>query len=77
MVEKREIREIPKGQRYVGRPSLEEMFKTVRNRKTLRNRKIAEAVKKYGYSQVEIADYLNLHYSAVSRSVKDITGKQS
>jgi hypothetical protein len=45
--------------------------------KTSRNRKIAAAVEKNGYSQVEIANYLNLHYSTVTRLVKEITEQQS
>lgn len=65
-----EIKEIPKNQRYIGRLRLKEIF----NGKTLldrpkRNKKIVEAVEKYGYSQKEIADYLRMHYSTISRLV--------
>jgi putative transposase len=73
--EKLEIREIPKGQRYVGRPSLEQLFKTARQRKTLRDEAISEAVNKHGYSQVELADFLGLHYSTISRLV-NVAAKQ-
>ena len=69
--EKKEIREIPKEQRYLGRPSLEQLFKTARNRKRIRDKRIVEAVTKHGYSQIEIADYLHLHYSTISRLVKE------
>jgi putative transposase len=69
VAEKRDIAEIPKGQRYVGRPSLEALFKAAQNRKSARNKKIVEAVEKCGYSQVEIASYLKLHYTTVSRLV--------
>ncbi len=31
------------------------------------SRKAKEAVEKYGYSQKEVADYLGIHYSTVSR----------
>jgi hypothetical protein len=69
VTEKRDIVEIPKGQRYVGRPSLAALFSPVQNRKSARNKKIVEAVEKCGYSQVEVATYLKLHYSTVSRVV--------
>jgi hypothetical protein len=70
VADKRRIVEIPKGQRYVGRPSLEALFKAVQNRKYVRNKKIVEAVENWGYSQVEVASYLKLHYSTISRLVK-------
>jgi predicted XRE-type DNA-binding protein len=34
---------------------------------------IAEAVEQHGYSQVEVADFLNLRYSTVSRLRKQET----
>lgn len=65
-----EVKEIPKSQRYIGRPDLEGLFKkellTGRNR---RNAGIKKAVVEYGYSQKEVADFLDLHYSTVSRIV--------
>jgi putative transposase len=64
---KSEIREIPKGQRFLGRPSLERLFEGNRNRKQLRDKVIAAAVKQYGYSQMEVADHLGVHYSTISR----------
>ena len=64
---KMKIRQIPKGQRYVGRPSLGQLFKTAGSRKAARDKMIAEAVNKYGYSQVELADFLGLHFSTISR----------
>lgn len=70
LTEKIEVREIPRGQRYVGRPTLEQLFKTTRNRKPLRDKVILEAVNRYGYSQVELADFLDLHYSTISRLMK-------
>lgn len=33
------------------------------------HRKIREAVERHGYSQKEIADYLKMHYSTISRLV--------
>jgi transposase len=39
----------------------------------IRNKKIAEAAERYGYSQKEIADYLKMHYSTISRLIKNRT----
>jgi REP element-mobilizing transposase RayT len=64
----KDIKEIPKSQRYIKRRRLQEIFagEVMRN-KSERNRKIREAVETHGYSQKEVADYLGLHYSTVSR----------
>ena len=69
---KMKIREIPKGQRYIGRPSLEELFRTAAHRKAHRDKVISQAVRRYGYSQIEVADFLGLHYSTVSRLMKAV-----
>jgi REP element-mobilizing transposase RayT len=61
-------KEVPKTQRYVWRPSLEEIFtEQVQRNRELRNKKITEAVYKYGYTQAEVADYLGVHYSTISK----------
>jgi hypothetical protein len=66
-----EIKEIPRGQRYLGRPRLEDLFsgKVVGDRKK-RNERVGKAVGEWGYSQREVADYLRLHYSTLSRIMK-------
>jgi putative transposase len=69
-----DIKEIPKSQRYIGRPSLNILFKKRELKNThIRNKKIAEAAERYGYSQKEIADYLKMHYSTISRLIKNKT----
>jgi hypothetical protein len=67
-----EVKEIPKEQRFLNRPELEEIFQkeVIRNRRK-RNGKIKEAVENHGYSQKEIAHYLQMHYSTVSRLLKE------
>lgn len=67
-----EIKEIPRGQRYLGRPGLKDLFseRVVRGRK-MRNERVAKAVGEWGYSQREVADYLRLHYSTLSRIMKE------
>jgi len=68
---KEEIQEIPRQQRFAGRPYLQMVFnKDTEITRRERNRKIAESVEKYNYSQKEVADYLGLHYSAISRLLK-------
>ena len=64
------VKEIPKIQRYLNRPGLTEIFKNARGGKRKRDRGIAEAVKRWGYSEREVADYLRLHYSTVSRLIR-------
>ena len=63
-----EVKEIPKSQRYIGRPELAKLLKGAERRKEI-SKKAKEAVDRYGYSQKEVADYLGIHYSTVSRMV--------
>jgi putative transposase len=50
LVEKQQLEEVPKGQRFVGRPTLEKLFARSRG-KTSRDQLIARAVSNHGYSQ--------------------------
>lgn len=67
----RDLTEIPRMQRYLDRLEIKELF-GVKEKKT--NIKIAEkvreAVERYGYSQREVAAFLSVHYSTVSRILK-------
>ncbi len=66
-----ENKEIPRTQRFAGRPSLGELFgEGVLSNFRLRNKKIVEAVEHFGYSQQEIATHLKMHYSTVSKLIK-------
>jgi len=66
-----DIPEIPKSHRYVNRPSLDKVFpKTVILDKSKRDKKIIDAVQKYGYTQQQIAAHLNMHYSTISNLVR-------
>jgi putative transposase len=56
---KRDIREIPRSQRYLARPTLAALFGTSMKMKRERDGKIIEGVRRYGYSQREIADHLD------------------
>jgi len=65
------VPEIPRSQRYANRPMLEKIFNEslLKDRKK-RDRKMVEAVEKYGYRQSEIASHLRLHASTVSNLVR-------
>jgi len=74
VTEKQQIREIPKGQRFVGRPTLEKLFAQRHPGKKMRDQLIAKAVSEFGYSQMELASFLDLHYSSISRILAITTG---
>jgi len=64
-----EVKEISKSQRYLCRPGLTEIFKDTRGERRKRDRGIAEAIERWGYSGREVANHLGLHYSTVSRLI--------
>jgi len=61
-----EMAEIPRSQRYLSGPKLKTLFEG-KLTKTKRDALIVRAVHRYGYSQREVADVLDLHYATVSR----------
>jgi REP element-mobilizing transposase RayT len=71
--EKTAVREIPKQQRYAKRPSLEEIFPGGRSKKKRDEAMIAGHLT-YGYEQKEIADFLGIHYTTVSRIISSFRG---
>lgn len=66
-----DIKEIPKSQRYINSPSLDRIFdeRGLIDKKN-RDEGISKAVERYGYTQKEVADYLGMHYSTISRLIK-------
>lgn len=60
-----EIKEIPRRQRYIGRPALREILTAGMQS----GNQIRKAVLEHGYSQKEVAEFLGVHYSTVSRRV--------
>ena len=66
--EKVGIAEIPRIQRFAGRPLLAELFPLKNNlNKEERNRLIHEAHIKHGYTLKEISKILNIHYTTISK----------
>ena len=69
----KEFKEIPRTQRFLNRPDLDQLFsRSMERDRGWRNRRIAEAVSDWGYTQKDIADCLGMHYSTVSRIWKDL-----
>jgi hypothetical protein len=69
----KEVREIPRHQRYVGRPALQMIFgREGAGGRQERDQEIVRACVQYGYGQKEIADFLGLHYSTVSKIINKL-----
>lgn len=69
------VTEIPKRERYVFRPPLDQLLSEGRWRsKEGRNEAIVSAYLEYGYSLSEIAKHLGLHYTTISKIVKQGQG---
>jgi REP element-mobilizing transposase RayT len=69
---KRDIAELPKTQRFADRPSIEKIFSgKIFQDVSKRNEKIQEAVYRYGYRQREVADYLDMHFTSISRILRN------
>ncbi|HAG50262.1 MAG TPA: addiction module toxin RelE [Deltaproteobacteria bacterium] len=67
-----DIAEIPKSQRFMSRPGLGKIFPdSLMQDKGRRNKKIKEAIEMYGYSQKEVADFLEMHYTSISRVLNE------
>lgn len=69
----KDVSEIPRRQRYAGRPTLERLFSSsVLHDNQNRNRRIRETVEKHAFTQKEVGDYLGLHYTTVSRIINEM-----
>lgn len=74
---KESISEIPNRQRHVGRPSLNSIFTEMATRsKGARNAAIVEAHLRHGYELKEIADHLEIHYTSVSKIIRNSLEKK-
>lgn len=71
---KEKLQEIPKKQRFITRPPLNEVLK-YRDKKK-RNQAMYIAHLQYAYTLKEIAEYLGIHYTTVSKVVKRIEEKE-
>lgn len=60
--------EIPRAQRFAGRPTLQRLFAGVTTRAE-RNARPVAAVRDHGYAMKAVADFLGRHYVTVSRAL--------
>lgn len=63
-------KEIPRLERMLAKPSFEELFQGTETDKALRNERIHIAVREHDYTLFQLQDYLGMHYSTISRIVK-------
>jgi len=71
--DKKQVQEIPRSQRYVSRPSLDKIFGE-QKAKAQRDISINVAHMSHGYTLKEIADYLGIHYTTVSKVIAKAVG---
>jgi putative transposase len=72
--DKEQVKEIPRSQRYVSRPSLSKLL-AKHDSVSRRNKRMHSANVKYGYTLKEIADHLGIHYTTVSKVIKGLEEK--
>ncbi|MCK4356844.1 addiction module toxin RelE, partial [Candidatus Bipolaricaulota bacterium] len=65
-------KEIPRVERMLAKPTLEELFQDMKTDKALRNERIHTAVREHDYTLFQLQEYLGLHYSTISRIVKRV-----
>ena len=70
---KENLKEITRKQRDVTRPPLNEIFK--RKDKKSKDQAMYEACLQYGYTLKDIAEFIGVHYTTLSRVVKRIEGE--
>lgn len=71
IADKKPLKEIPRTQQYVTRPSLDSIIEK-REDKNSMAKSIFEANVRYGYSLKEIGEYIGVHYSTISRVIKRV-----
>ncbi|MEK6745095.1 MAG: transposase [Nitrospirota bacterium] len=68
----KDVTEIPRSQRYATRPSLHVLLpEGIVNDHLKLQRRLSEAVEKHGYRQSEIARQVGVHYSTISRWLRE------
>jgi hypothetical protein len=73
LADRRPLAEIPRAQRFAGRPPLASLFTPPEtSNRAERIMKMRQAHLDFGYTLKEIADFLGVHYATVSRAVKQI-----
>ena len=70
---KEKLKEITRKQRYLTRPTLNEIFEP-KDQKS-KDQVMYEAHLQYGYTLKDIVEYIGVHYTTVSRAIKKIEGE--
>jgi hypothetical protein len=70
---KEKLKEITRKQRYLTRPALNDIFKG--KDKKSKDQVMSEAHLQYGYTLKDIAEYIGLYYTTVSKAIKKIEGE--
>jgi len=70
---KEKLKERTRDQRYLTRPPLNEILKP-KDQKS-KEQVMYETHLQYGYTLKDIAEYIGVHYTTVSRAVKKLRGK--
>jgi putative transposase len=65
------LKEVPRRERLTTRPSLDELFSKVRDKKA-RDQRIHAATRGHEYTLQAVADFLGLHYSTLSMIAKRV-----
>ncbi len=73
---KKTIRELPRAERFVARKKLTEIFNEGKLHPE-KESKIFSAHVEHGYTQKEIANYLGVHYSTISKALKRFIEKNT
>ncbi len=67
------LQEVPRAQRYVARPSLEEIFGgEKREGRKQKDEIIYRAYVDHGFRMGEITAYLGVHYTTISRAIRRV-----
>jgi REP element-mobilizing transposase RayT len=73
--DKEQVKEIPRTQRYLHRPKLADIFSRWDNKKG-RDEKIYAAHVRHGYRMNEIAAFLGMHYTTISKVINEAEGSK-
>ena len=73
--EQERFKEIPKLKLYANRPFLSELFQGKDKRG--KEEQMHQACQEYGYTLKEIAEYLGVHYTTVSKAIKRVENEEN
>lgn len=65
-------KEIPRVERMLAKPTLQQLFNGPEDDKRLRNERIHEAMRRHDYTLRQLQDYLGLHYASISRIARSM-----